>query len=292
MEKTGFGRRFVEMLGLMVAGLVLSASAGVAADLTQLAEQGEAVFNQKCSACHTIGQGDRPTGPDLVGVTERREPSWLVRMIQEPGGLIAEKDPDVLQLLQRFNNLPMPALGLSAAEVEAVLVYLAHPTEVQHHLPESSTATMPAGNAENGRALYVGSATFAKGGAPCLACHGIAGAGLGLAAGANFAPDLTSMYESYGAEGVVSLLETLPFPSMEPIYASRPLTPEEQADVTAFLAQVAGQPPLQAGGQVAWHVAVGLAALVGLLILFGWGRLNGVRRPLVEGLRKGKGELR
>ncbi len=292
MEKTGLGRRFVKILALMVVGLALGASAGLTADLTQLAEQGEAVFRQKCIACHAIGEGDRPTGPDLAGVTERRDRPWLVRMIREPGRLIAEKDPTALQLLGQFNNLQMPAGGLSDAELEAVLVYLALPAEEQHHLPEAAAGTLPGGNADNGRDLYIGTVAFAKGGAPCLACHGIAGAGLGLAAGANFAPDLTSMYESYGDEGVVSLLETLPFPSMEPIYASRPLTPEEQADVTAFLAQVAGQPPLQAGGQVAWHVAVGLAVLVGLLILFGWGRLNGVRRPLVEGLRKGKGELR
>jgi mono/diheme cytochrome c family protein len=291
MDETGLSRRLVRLLTLMVAFLALGATA-FAADLTQLAEQGEAVFRQKCIACHGIGEGDRPTGPDLAGVAERRDRPWLVRMIQEPGRLIAEKDPVATQLLEQFNNLPMPAMDLSDADLEAVLVYLAHPAEVQHHLPEASGTAMPVGNADKGRDLYIGTVAFAKGGAPCLACHGIAGAGLGLAAGANFAPDLTSMYESYGDEGVLSLLETLPFPSMEPIYASRPLTAEEQGDVTAFLAQVAGQPPLQAGGQVAGHVAIAVAVLAALLILFGWGRLNGVRRPLVEGLGKGKGGQR
>lgn len=155
-----------------------------------------------------------------------------------------------------------------------------------------TAAAEPVGDPEKGRALYAGAAPFAKGGAPCLGCHGIAGAGLGMAAGASFAPDLTSMYEDYGAEGVAAILESLPFPSMEPIYASRPLSATEQADVTAFLAEVAGQPPLQAGGQVAGHVAVGVAIVLGLLVLFGWGRLKGVRQPLVERMRKGKGEPR
>ena len=150
-------------------------------------------------------------------------------------------------------------------------------------------AAEPVGNPVMGRALYVGAAPFAKGGAPCLACHGIAGAGLGMAAGASFAPDLTSMYEDYGAEGVASILESLPFPSMEPIYASRPLSATEQADVTAFLAGVAGQPSFQAGGQLAGHVAIGVAVIAGLLVLFGWGRLKGVRQPLVDSARKGKG---
>jgi mono/diheme cytochrome c family protein len=155
-----------------------------------------------------------------------------------------------------------------------------------------AVAAEAAGDPAKGRALYVGNVAFSKGGAPCLACHGIAGAGLGLAAGANYGPDLTSIYDDYGAEGVASILESLPFPSMEPIYASRPLTVEEQADVTAFLAQLAGQPPFQAGRQLAGHVAAGGAVVFGLLVLFGWGRLKGVRQPLVDRARKGKGEPR
>lgn len=149
-----------------------------------------------------------------------------------------------------------------------------------------------AGDPAKGRALYVGAAPFVQGGAPCLACHGIAGAGLGLAAGANYAPDLTSMFEDYGEEGVLAVLESLPFPSMEPIYASRPLSSDEQADVTAFLAMVAGQPPVQANRQVAGHVLTGGAILFGLLVLFGYGRLKGVRQPLVDRARKGKDERR
>lgn len=150
------------------------------------------------------------------------------------------------------------------------------------------SAEAGAGDPRRGEALYSGTAFFSQGGAPCLACHGIAGAGLGMAGGASFGPDLTAMFDDYGAEGVASILENLEFPSMEPIYANRPLTAEEQADVGAFLAEVAGRTPLHAGGQVAGHVIIGLLALVALLMLFGWGRLNGVRRPLVEGLGKGK----
>jgi len=149
-----------------------------------------------------------------------------------------------------------------------------------------------AGDPAKGRALYVGSAPFAQGGAPCLACHGIAGAGLGLAAGANYAPDLTSMFSDYGEEGVLAVLESLPFPSMEPIYASRPLSSDEQADVTAFLASITGEPPVQANRQVAGHVLTGGAILFGLLVLFGYGRLKGVRQPLVDRAHKGKDELR
>jgi hypothetical protein len=63
-------------------------------------------------------------GPDLTGVTSRREAGWLVRQIKEPEKLIAEKDPIAMQLLEEFNNLSMPAMGLSDAQVSAVISYL------------------------------------------------------------------------------------------------------------------------------------------------------------------------
>ena len=63
-------------------------------------------------------------GPDLAGVTSRREESWLIRQIKEPDSLVAENDPVAMQLLQEANGVPMVALGLSDAEVAAVIAYL------------------------------------------------------------------------------------------------------------------------------------------------------------------------
>ena len=63
-------------------------------------------------------------GPDLAGVTSRREASWLVRQIQEPDSLIAENDPIAMQLLQEANGVPMVRLGLTDAQVSAVISYL------------------------------------------------------------------------------------------------------------------------------------------------------------------------
>jgi mono/diheme cytochrome c family protein len=53
-----------------------------------LAEQGEQLFTQRaCNACHTIG-GGRLVGPDLTGVTERREYGWILAMITNPDSMI------------------------------------------------------------------------------------------------------------------------------------------------------------------------------------------------------------
>ncbi len=76
-----------------------------------------------CTACHTIGKG-KLVGPDLAGVTLRREEGWLKRQIKEPDRLIAEKDPIAMQLLQDANYMTMVPLGLSDAEVVAVIAYL------------------------------------------------------------------------------------------------------------------------------------------------------------------------
>ena len=86
------------------------------------AEKGEEIFQSNCVGCHTIGKGTL-VGPDLSGVTLRREEDWLIRQIKDPDGLVAEKDPAALKLLKDF-NMPMVALGLSDTEIAAIISYL------------------------------------------------------------------------------------------------------------------------------------------------------------------------
>ncbi len=62
-------------------------------------------------------------GPDLSGVTIRREENWLIKQIKNPDGLVEEKDPIALQLLKEF-NMPMVALGLSDDEIKKVILFL------------------------------------------------------------------------------------------------------------------------------------------------------------------------
>lgn len=86
------------------------------------AEEGKTIFEQKCVACHTIGGGKR-VGPDLKGVTERRDIAWIKGFIRSPSSYFAKKDETAAALLKEF-GVPMPDLGLKENEVEALIAYL------------------------------------------------------------------------------------------------------------------------------------------------------------------------
>lgn len=265
------------LLGLLLVALPVCAhSAGK--DLTRQAELGENLFQQKCAGCHTIGADKSSVGPDLSGVSERRERQWLVNFITDPGKVITAGDATANALLKQFNNLTMPTIALDSEQMDSLLTYLAHPEEAAQHAP-AAEATTPAADPDRGEALFVGEVAMTNGGAPCIACH--ATAGVGLAGNSNYGPDLSAIYENYGEEGIASILESLPFPSMEAIFAKRPLTAAERADLLAFFARTAklSEPP--SPGLLTLQVIFGIAVLLIITLLIGRRRMGAVRRPLV-----------
>lgn len=86
-------------------------------------DTGAYVFASRCSACHTIGKGDT-VGPDLAGVTTRRDRGWLVRYLRAPDQVLAEKDPIAVALFTKYKNVPMPNLRLSDGEIATLLSFL------------------------------------------------------------------------------------------------------------------------------------------------------------------------
>jgi heme/copper-type cytochrome/quinol oxidase subunit 2 len=100
------------------AALALSPSAHAGA-----ADDGRVLFEQKCSACHTIGGGDR-IGPDLHGVADRRPEAWLLRFITAPEQMIAAKDEVAVRLYEKYNRIVMPNLGLSERDARALLAHV------------------------------------------------------------------------------------------------------------------------------------------------------------------------
>lgn len=85
---------------------------------------GAFLFQTRCESCHDLGKR-HPLGPDLLGVTVRRDPDWLARWIREPDKVLAEGDPVALSLFREYGEIAMPNLRLEESEVEAVIQYLA-----------------------------------------------------------------------------------------------------------------------------------------------------------------------
>ena len=63
-------------------------------------------------------------GPNLLDVNTRRDHEWLVRWIQEPDKMLAEKDPIAIELFEAYNKLPMPNLRITEKEVDMLLDYI------------------------------------------------------------------------------------------------------------------------------------------------------------------------
>lgn len=268
------------------------------------AGEGEIIFKTKCAACHTVG-GGKLTGPDLKGVTKLRDEAWLKDWMKAPDKVLAAGDPVATQLLVEFNNIPMPNMGLSDVEVANLLAYFQsvdgtaapgpEPTQVAAVSPEAAPAqsgqpqTNPnpvlatAGDPSYGEKLFTGAIPLANGGTPCIACHSVSGTG--AIGGGTLGPDHTQVYTRYGREGLAAALGTLPFPSMQGIYANRLLTVSEQAALLAFYeaADQQGQPRTQTNLVTLFSAGTGISVVLLVGMLFFWPRQ---RMSLSQRLRK------
>lgn len=89
-----------------------------------VAKRGQSLFrNRGCEACHSIGGGKR-AGPDLKGVTERRELDWLKRWLKNTNEMLAT-DSIAKAMLAEYKGVRMPPLKLTDPEIDALLHYIA-----------------------------------------------------------------------------------------------------------------------------------------------------------------------
>jgi protein SCO1 len=86
-------------------------------------DQGRYMFGTHCSACHTIGHGDK-IGPDLQGIAAQRDADWLRRMVQNPDKLLADKDPLAVALFDKYKQVIMPNLRLTDMETMDIINFL------------------------------------------------------------------------------------------------------------------------------------------------------------------------
>lgn len=86
-------------------------------------DDGKSVFTKKgCNACHKLG-GGKLVGPDLKGVTARRNPRWIERMILHPE-IMLQQDQTARDLL-RTHLVPMANQQVNPqTELPKLLAYL------------------------------------------------------------------------------------------------------------------------------------------------------------------------
>lgn len=236
------------------------------------------LFTQRCSSCHSMGDGDK-VGPDLKGVLDRREEAWVTRFLKSPGAMIDSGDAVASALLKKFNGIRMPDQQLTDEERTGLFAYFRECTKLGGCKPVSpgpkvaSDATQD--EVERGRRLFEGSEAFAKGGAPCIGCHNVRG--LGIAGGGTMGRDLTFAFARMGDKKLNPALKDMDFPMMRELYTQAPLAQDEQYAVKAYLWSVSrdGTPPHQDKdfvylGVVGMLVALGFIGIV-------WGGRNGSR---------------
>ncbi len=273
-NRTASGLLALLLIAVLLTGFVGLASASPPAQTG--GGEGEALFKQKCVVCHTIGAG-KLVGPDLDGVITRRDKQWLTDWILAPDKMIAAKDPTAIQLLQEYNKVPMPNYGLTDAQVAALITYM---ESAQGTVVTKPTQALPQGDPAIGRALFTGASRLQNGGPPCMGCHSIAG--LGALGGGVLGPDLTPAFNKYGDAGLANFLNTVPTATMNAVWSQQPLTPDEQADLWAFLQQASvSERPTDTIVQLTVLAVVGGAALTVIAQLYWRKRLVAVRRPLV-----------
>lgn len=87
---------------------------------------GETLFRTRCAVCHTVDgtQEHNALGPDLLGVTERREAQWLLDWLRAPDQMLANKDPIAMALFAEYNELAMPNMRLNEKDARDLLSYL------------------------------------------------------------------------------------------------------------------------------------------------------------------------
>ncbi len=85
-----------------------------------MANKGQALYEEKCTACHKVGSTF--IGPPPDDILERRTPEWIMNMILNPDGMI-KSDPLAKALFMEFNGQLMTNQNISEEGAREILEY-------------------------------------------------------------------------------------------------------------------------------------------------------------------------
>jgi cytochrome c551/c552 len=82
---------------------------------------GKNIYDLKCQSCHKLTD-EKVVGPGWKGVTQRREPHWIMNMITNVD-MMLEKDPEAQKLLEQC-LVRMPNQNISKDESRQILEFM------------------------------------------------------------------------------------------------------------------------------------------------------------------------
>jgi copper(I)-binding protein/cytochrome c2 len=93
--------------------------------------RGEQIFRTRCASCHSVTGKELAgaLGPDLIGVSQRREKRWLYDWLKAPDQMLNKKDPIAMAMYEQYNKLAMPNMRLNKEEADALLAYIDDETQ-------------------------------------------------------------------------------------------------------------------------------------------------------------------
>jgi cytochrome c2 len=196
------------------------------------------IFNQRCTACHTFGKGVK-VGPDLKGVTERRQRPWLLKFVRSSQRVIKGGDPVASALFAQFKQQRMPDwTDLSEAQVTGILDWFAANGPEQKEIDERNAEVATPADIQLARGLFHGTVPLANGGVACSSCHSIHESGEGQGgSGGTLGPDLSGTYLKYQDRALTLYFKRPCFARMPERFAPTYLTPQESFSLKAYLRQ-------------------------------------------------------
>jgi cytochrome c2 len=248
------GMNHTKLLRLALPALVILLAAGRSARAqdqdgpeengVKFSAEAAAIFNKRCTACHTYGKGVK-VGPDLKGVNARRKREWLVKFIHASSLVIKSGDHTATELFAEFKQQRMPDwTDLSDTQITGILEYIAVGGPDIKPADERNAELGTGAEIENGRRLFTGETRLKYGAQACGTCHSVQGAGWGGTLG----PELTNTYFRYQDR---ALTEFLRHPCFQwsaggAAAGAHYLTAKESFSIKAFLRYAALQPQAQA----------------------------------------------
>lgn len=153
---------------------------GLAAEKTMVKEDGEALFNTYCIACH-LTTDEHLIGPGLKGVEDRYSREWIQKWVKDSQSLIESGDAEAISVFEQYNEVLMPAQDVNNDQLDAIINYVitsnggvanfgvaggasdeGEEVEEEGAVMEESTESANDGNAENGEKVFK---------SYCAACH-------------------------------------------------------------------------------------------------------------------------